>query len=44
MAERLRWFVALGDAERAEIGRVLRERVAERHSVETWAEGVLAAA
>jgi glycosyltransferase involved in cell wall biosynthesis len=44
LAERLRWFISLGVAERAEIGRALRERVAERHSVETWAEGVLAAA
>jgi glycosyltransferase involved in cell wall biosynthesis len=44
LAERLRWFISLGVAERAEIGRTLRERVAERHSVETWAEGVLAAA
>jgi glycosyltransferase involved in cell wall biosynthesis len=44
LAERLRWFAALGDAERAEIGRTLRERVAQRHSVETWADGVLAAA
>jgi glycosyltransferase involved in cell wall biosynthesis len=44
LAERLRWFGSLAAAERAEIGRTLRERVAERHSVETWAEGVLAAA
>jgi glycosyltransferase involved in cell wall biosynthesis len=44
LAERLRWFSALGDDERAEIGRTLRERVAERHSVDTWAEGVLSAA
>jgi hypothetical protein len=40
----LRWFGSLAAAERAEIGRTLRERVAERHSVEAWAEGVLAAA
>jgi glycosyltransferase involved in cell wall biosynthesis len=44
LAERLRWFVALSDTERAEIGRALRERVARHHSVDTWAEGVLAAA
>jgi glycosyltransferase involved in cell wall biosynthesis len=44
LAERLRWFASLDAAERAQIGRTLRERVAERHSVETWAEGVLAAA
>ena len=44
LAERLRWFARLGESERAEIGRTLRERVAERHSVGTWAEGVLAAA
>jgi glycosyltransferase involved in cell wall biosynthesis len=44
LAERLRWFVSLDPAERGEIGRALRERVAARHSVETWAEGVLAAA
>jgi glycosyltransferase involved in cell wall biosynthesis len=44
LAERLRWFAALGAAERAEIGRTLRERVARNHSVDTWAEGILAAA
>jgi glycosyltransferase involved in cell wall biosynthesis len=44
LAERLRWFARLGESERAEIGRTLRARVAERHSVGTWAEGVLAAA
>jgi glycosyltransferase involved in cell wall biosynthesis len=44
LAERLRWFARLDESERAEIGRTLRERVAERHSVGTWAEGVLAAA
>jgi glycosyltransferase involved in cell wall biosynthesis len=43
LAERLRWFVSLGDDERAEIGRTLRARVAERHSVDSWADGVLAA-
>ena len=44
LAERLRWFAALGAAERAEIGRTLRERVARKHSVDTWADGILAAA
>jgi glycosyltransferase involved in cell wall biosynthesis len=44
LAERLRWFAALGAHERAEIGRTLRERVAKSHSVETWADGILAAA
>jgi glycosyltransferase involved in cell wall biosynthesis len=44
LAERLRWFAGLSAGERAEIGRTLRERVARSHSVETWADGVLAAA
>ena len=44
LAERLRWFAALDEGERAEIGRTLRKRVAQRHSVGTWADGVLAAA
>jgi glycosyltransferase involved in cell wall biosynthesis len=44
LAERLRWFTGLSADERAEIGRTLRERVARNHSVETWADGVLAAA
>ena len=44
LAERLRWFAGLGPAERAELGRTLRERVARNHSVETWADGILAAA
>jgi glycosyltransferase involved in cell wall biosynthesis len=44
LAERLRWLAGLSAAERAEIGRTLRERVARRHSVETWADGILAAA
>jgi glycosyltransferase involved in cell wall biosynthesis len=43
LADRLRWFAGLDESERAEIGRTLRERVAKRHSVETWADGVLAA-
>src|SRR5207302_4378832 len=44
LAGRLRWFAALGAGERAEIGRTLRDRVALRHSVDTWADGVLEAA
>jgi glycosyltransferase involved in cell wall biosynthesis len=44
LADRLRWFAGLDEGERAEIGRRLRERVAQRHSVGTWADGVLAAA
>ena len=44
LADRLRWFAGLAAGERAEIGRTLRERVAQRHSVDTWADGILAAA
>ena len=44
LAERLRWLASLDEGERAKIGRTLRERVAERHSVDTWADGILAAA
>ena len=44
LAERLRWFAGLSAGERAEIGRTLRERVARSHSVDTWANGVLASA
>ena len=44
LAGRLRWFAGLDEGERAEIGRTLRERVAQRHSVGTWADGILAAA
>jgi glycosyltransferase involved in cell wall biosynthesis len=43
LVARLRWFAGLHEGERAEIGRTLRERVAERHSVGTWADGILAA-
>jgi glycosyltransferase involved in cell wall biosynthesis len=43
LAARLRWFAGLDEGERAEIGRTLRERVADRHSVDTWADGILAA-
>jgi glycosyltransferase involved in cell wall biosynthesis len=44
LAERLGWFAALSTEERAEIGRTLRRRVATNHSVDTWADGILAAA
>jgi glycosyltransferase involved in cell wall biosynthesis len=44
LAERLRWLASLSDAQRAEIGRALRERVARHHSVDTWADGIVAAA
>jgi len=43
LAERLRWVASRSTEERAEIGLALRERVTLRHSVETWADGVLAA-
>jgi glycosyltransferase involved in cell wall biosynthesis len=43
LVERLRWIASLSPAGRSEIGHALRQRVAERHSVETWADGVLAA-
>jgi hypothetical protein len=43
LADRLRWFASLSGAERAEIGATLRDRVAQHHSVDTWADGVLAA-
>jgi glycosyltransferase involved in cell wall biosynthesis len=44
LADRIRALAALSAAERGEIGRRLRGRVEESHSVESWAEGVLAAA
>jgi glycosyltransferase involved in cell wall biosynthesis len=44
LAERLRAFAALEPLARAELGRALRARVAERHSVESWADGIVAAA
>jgi glycosyltransferase involved in cell wall biosynthesis len=43
LARRLRVFAALPTAERARIGRELRDKVAARHSVESWADGILAA-
>src|SRR3954466_2525182 len=44
LADRLRWFACFSTGARAEIGRTLRERVARKHSVDTWADGVIAAA
>ena len=44
LAERLRWLSGLDASERVEIGRTLRERVSQRHSVATWADGILEAA
>lgn len=44
LADRLRWFSRLSAAERHRVGTTLRERVVQRHSVDTWAEGILAAA
>jgi glycosyltransferase involved in cell wall biosynthesis len=44
LAERLRRFARLALPERASLGRRLRGRVEARHSVESWADGVLAAA
>jgi glycosyltransferase involved in cell wall biosynthesis len=44
LAERLRGLAGLGAAERKELGRTLRERVTRRHSVDTWADGIIEAA
>jgi glycosyltransferase involved in cell wall biosynthesis len=44
LAERIRALAALSPDERAALGRSLRERVRESHSVESWARGVLEAA
>ncbi len=44
LADRIRALAALSPAERAALGRRLRERVEESHSVESWARGVLDAA
>jgi glycosyltransferase involved in cell wall biosynthesis len=41
---KLRAFAALGAGERAALGRRLRDRVEEQHSVERWADRVLEAA
>jgi glycosyltransferase involved in cell wall biosynthesis len=44
LAERIRTLAARSPDERAALGRALRERVQESHSVESWARGVLDAA
>ena len=44
LAERLRALAALDSSARAALGRRLRERVKQGHSVESWARGVLEAA
>jgi glycosyltransferase involved in cell wall biosynthesis len=44
LVERLRWLADLPADERTRIGRTLRQRVAERHSVDSWAEGIIRAA
>lgn len=41
LADRLRSLAAAGRDERAAIGRTLRERVLERHSVDSWAQSVV---
>jgi glycosyltransferase involved in cell wall biosynthesis len=43
LAARLRWLAGRSGEERAAIGHALRERVVARHSVESWADGVLKA-
>lgn len=40
-ADRLQALAALSDDERHAIGRTLRERVGQHHSVETWADAIL---
>jgi glycosyltransferase involved in cell wall biosynthesis len=44
LADRIRGLGALSPPERTTLGRGLRERVAERHSVHSWARGILDAA
>ncbi len=44
LAERIRALGAMDAPERAALGRTLRERVAARHSVQSWARGILDAA
>jgi glycosyltransferase involved in cell wall biosynthesis len=44
LAERIRSLAAMTTDERAALGRRLHERVAERHSVQSWARGILGAA
>jgi glycosyltransferase involved in cell wall biosynthesis len=44
LAERVRTLAGMTREERATLGHGLREHVAERHSVQTWARGILDAA
>jgi glycosyltransferase involved in cell wall biosynthesis len=44
LALRIRALAALGQDERAAIGRTLRERVEQGHSVQSWARGIVEAA
>jgi glycosyltransferase involved in cell wall biosynthesis len=44
LAERIRMLAAMTTDERAKLGRGLRARVAESHSVQSWARGILDAA
>jgi len=44
LAERIRVLAGMSGADRAEIGRRLRERVEAGHSVQSWARGILDAA
>lgn len=41
-ADRVQALAALGDEERYALGKELRERVSRQHSVETWADRILA--
>jgi glycosyltransferase involved in cell wall biosynthesis len=44
LADRIRTLAETSTSERAGLGRRLRERVAESHSVQSWARGILGAA
>jgi glycosyltransferase involved in cell wall biosynthesis len=44
LVDRLRWLEQLDEEERRALGRTLRERVTRRHSVDTWADGIIRAA
>ncbi len=44
LADRIEALAALSDDQRDALGRELRERVARQHSVETWADAILALA
>jgi glycosyltransferase involved in cell wall biosynthesis len=44
LAERIRTLAEMSPAARAALGHRLRERVAEGHSVQSWARGILDAA